>query len=75
MPLEQSSSEQALQHNIEKEIEYGKDQEQAAAIAYATQRANDNGIPEYNPSVIMNSPMFVSPQESAEKSKCYGGNQ
>jgi hypothetical protein len=41
MPLEQSASKQALQQNIKTEIEAGKDPKQAAAIAYATQRAND----------------------------------
>lgn len=41
MPLEQSSSQEAFKHNVEKEVEAGKPQKQAVAIAYETQRAND----------------------------------
>lgn len=41
MPLEQSSSKEAFQHNIAAEINAGKDPKQAAAIAYNVQRHND----------------------------------
>jgi hypothetical protein len=46
MPLVQSSSEKALKENIATEIEHGKDPKQAAAIAYETQRANDEYVPQ-----------------------------
>lgn len=46
MPLIQSGSKQALQENIATEIEHGKDPKQAAAIAYETQRANDEYVPQ-----------------------------
>lgn len=42
MPLIQSSSNKALQKNIETEIKAGKDPKQAAAIAYNIQRENDS---------------------------------
>lgn len=43
MPLEESASKEAFQHNIEKEIAAGKPQAQAVAIAYSEQRkAKDN---------------------------------
>lgn len=45
MPLIESGSEKALQENIATEIEHGKDPKQAAAIAYETQRANDEYVP------------------------------
>ena len=44
MPLEESGSEAALKKNISTEIEAGKDLKQAAAIAYSTQRANDEYV-------------------------------
>lgn len=40
--LTQSSSKAALQKNIKKEIEAGKDPKQAAAIAYSVQRKNES---------------------------------
>jgi len=46
MPLIESSSEKALKENIATEIEHGKDPKQAAAIAYETQRANDEYVPQ-----------------------------
>lgn len=47
MPLEQSSSKEAFQHNIAAEIKAGKDPKQAAAIAYSVQRSNDGDEPSY----------------------------
>ena len=41
MPLIESKSDKALQENIKREIEAGKDPKQAAAIAYSVQHAND----------------------------------
>lgn len=38
MPLVNSSSKEALQENIQKEIEAGKDPKQAAAIGYSKRR-------------------------------------
>jgi hypothetical protein len=35
MPLEKGSSQAAISHNIETEINHGKDPKQAAAIAYS----------------------------------------
>ena len=42
--LIQSNSKQALQKNIETEIEAGKDLKQASAIAYSIKRENDSNI-------------------------------
>lgn len=39
MPLKKSSSDEAFQENLRKELESGKDSRQAAAIAYAVKRA------------------------------------
>ena len=44
MPLIESSSQAALQHNIKTEVEAGKDPKQAAAIGYSVQRANDDTL-------------------------------
>ncbi len=41
MPLEQGKSEAAFEHNVKAEIEAGKPQKQAVAIAYSQQRAGD----------------------------------
>lgn len=49
MPLEQSGSTRALQGNIRREIEAGKDPKQAAAIAYSVQRENKDEAPDYQP--------------------------
>lgn len=38
MPLVNSGSKEALQENIQKEIDAGKDPKQAAAIAYSKRR-------------------------------------
>lgn len=38
MPLKQSSSKKAFQHNVKAEIETGKPKKQAVAIAYSVQR-------------------------------------
>lgn len=46
MPLEQSSSQKAFEHNVKAEVEAGKPQKQAVAIAYSVQRANDSEIPQ-----------------------------
>lgn len=75
MPLEQSSSEKALQHNIATEISHGKDPKQAAAIAYSTQRAND----EYVPMAVSVLPENVTPASINEQNRKYwksaGGEQ
>lgn len=42
MPLQQSSSQEALKHNIEAEIKAGKPQKQAVAIGLEAQRRNDS---------------------------------
>lgn len=42
MPLEQSSSKEALKENIAREVSAGKDPKQAAAIEYSVQRKNDD---------------------------------
>ena len=39
MPLEKSTSKKAFSHNIKKEVEAGKPQKQAVAIAYSEKRA------------------------------------
>lgn len=44
MPLNKSGSEKALHENIAAEIRAGKDPEQAAAIAYSTQRKAKDGV-------------------------------
>ena len=41
MPLEQGKSEAAFEHNVKAEVEAGKPQRQAVAIAYSEQRASD----------------------------------
>lgn len=40
MPLKQSSSKQAFEHNVKAEMRAGKSREQALAIAYSVQRKN-----------------------------------
>ncbi len=72
MPLVQSSSKQALGENIGIEEAAGKPPKQAAAIAYATQRANDS-IPEYCMNSLSNIPDSVSVRDIVDKSKTYGG--
>ena len=67
MPLEQSSSKEALAHNIQTEIAHGKDPKQAAAIAYSTQRANDYSQP--------CAPEFVTLQTMNEQNRKYWANQ
>lgn len=52
MPLIQSGSEEAFKQNVATEIEHGHPQKQAVAIAYETQRANDDEMP--------NAPMVVT---------------
>lgn len=71
MPLIQSASEEALQKNIATEIAHGKDPKQAAAIGYATQRANDS-IPEYEMGRLDTLPSQVSQVEIECKSHTYG---
>jgi len=73
MPLIQSTSKKALGENIGKEINAGKDPKQAAAIAYATQRANDNGIPEYAMDQLTTIPETITACDVMEKSRTYGG--
>ena len=41
MPLNESGSKEALHQNIATEVKAGKSPEQAAAIAYSVQKAND----------------------------------
>lgn len=43
MPLERGKSRAAFEHNVRTEIEHGKPQKQAVAIAYAQQRRADAG--------------------------------
>lgn len=38
MPLEHSASEEAFKHNVETEMEAGKPQKQAVAVAYSEKR-------------------------------------
>ncbi len=71
MPLVQGSSEQALQENIKTEIEHGKPPEQAAAIAYSVQRAND----EYVPTALPVAPESVSLATLNEQNKKYWAHQ
>lgn len=40
MPLKQSSSKEAFQHNVKAEIKAGKPRKQAVAIAYSVKRKN-----------------------------------
>jgi hypothetical protein len=67
MPLIQSASEEALHKNIATEVEHGKDPKQAAAIAYSTQRAND----EYVPSIVECVPESVTLSTINEENKKY----
>jgi len=67
MPLIQGSSEKALKENIATEIKHGKDPKQAAAIAYETQRAND----EYEPTVVECVPEHVTLATINEENKKY----
>lgn len=50
MPLEQSGSEQAVGHNIQKEEEAGRPRKQAIAIALETQRRNGGKVGVKRPS-------------------------
>ena len=38
MPLKKSASKEAFSHNVKKEMEAGKPQKQAVAIAYSVKR-------------------------------------
>lgn len=67
MPLIESGSKEALQENIKTEIAHGKEPAQAAAIAYETQRAND----EYVPSVVECVPESVTLATLNEENKKY----
>lgn len=69
MPLEQSSSEEALSKNIETEIKAGKDPKQAAAIAYSVQRANDE-----ESTVVTCVPESVTPATLNEQNRKYWSN-
>ncbi len=40
MPLKQSNSKQAFEHNVKAEMRAGKPKKQAVAIAYSVQRKN-----------------------------------
>lgn len=75
MSLIQSSSEEALKQNIATEISAGKDPKQASAIAYETQRAND----EYVPMAVPCIPESVTPATLNEQNRKYwasaGGEQ
>jgi hypothetical protein len=71
MPLEQSSSKEALQKNIGTEIAAGKDPKQAAAIAYSTQRANDD----YVPMAVSVMPESVTAATINEENRKYWGTQ
>ena len=72
MPLEQSATKSALQHNIATEVRAGKSPEQAAAIAYSTQRAND--VCEYNMDCCTsNLPDKVKAEHVMANSRNYGG--
>jgi len=68
MPLEQSSSQAAFEHNVKTEIEAGKPQKQAVAIAYETQRANDEEPKEYEPDYEETIPEEVPASDSWERS-------
>lgn len=71
MPLIQSGSKQALQENIKTEVAAGKDPKQAAAIAYSTQRAND----EYVPTAVECVPENVTLSTLNEENRKYWANQ
>ncbi len=75
MPLEKGKSHSAFQHNIKAEIEAGKPQKQAVAIAYATKRKSDMiPTPEYKgtlqsyglSSLKNNNGAVTSPQEARQ---------
>lgn len=70
MPLEQSSSEEALSKNIETEVAAGKDPKQAAAIAYSVQRAND----EVGVSIVSCLPESVTPADLNEQNRKFWQN-
>lgn len=69
MPLKESTSSQALQQNIQTEIEAGKDPKQAEAIGYSTQRANDD----YFPSAVACVPETVTLETLNEQNRKYWG--
>ena len=69
MPLEQSSSQEAFKHNVEKEVEAGKPQKQAVAIAYETQRAND-----YEPQAVSLLPEALTASQLNDANKKYWRN-
>lgn len=72
MPLEQSSSQKAFQHNVKTEIEAGKPQKQAVAIAYHVQRQND--APEYRQNELVSQlPETITQESLLNDSKTYGG--
>ena len=70
MPLEQSSSKEALQQNIKTEVEAGKDPKQAAAVAYSVQKAQD----EYRPEAVSCLPESVTVANLNEINRNYWKN-
>ena len=74
MPLIESGSNEALQSNIATEIESGKSPEQASAIGYSVQAANDNNVPVYQMEALSTLQNNVPVHELAAKSVTYGGN-
>lgn len=70
MSLIQSGSEKAFKKNVETEIEHGKPQKQAVAIAYETQRAND-----YEPSAIETVPEGVTLETLNANNRKYWAHQ
>jgi|GEM_PF-2948831 len=59
MPLEQSASNNAFGNNVKKEIEAGKPQKQAVAIAYSVKKQNDS-VTEYAMSSDSKLPSSIS---------------
>ncbi len=53
MPLESGSSKSAFEHNIKTEIEAGKPQKQAVAIAYSKKRGDSTGLNKNTPGYVL----------------------
>jgi hypothetical protein len=75
MPLIESASKEARSENIGREVAAGKPPAQAAAIAYSTQRANQDAVDfgrsdEIGPSML---PPVVTAAEVAARNRRFWG--
>lgn len=69
MPLEKGSSKEAVSHNIETEMEHGKPQKQAVAIALKTAGKSNQDTKDAQPDYKLAGPETLTTKEINEKNK------